>query len=357
MHPMADSISAETPYISEADLRSAVAAGAIGERDADRLRAHVEARQSGEAREDERVRVVTGMNDVFIALGVLLLFVPMAVLGGGAVDVDPPFDYALNAAFAAAFWVIAEVVVRRRRTALPGFVLAGGFSYFVVLGGIAAFGGGGSQNILSELTGFHQLGWVGALVAALFLAAVAAFEWRFRLPFCRLFTCLAVLALVMSVLVGSGLSKSLDLKWVAFVFGAALFAAAVWLDSTDVKRVTLRSDQAFWMHVCAAPLMAHPLMSGFGGEAPTVVAFAVFALASIVVDRRAPLVSSLIYLGFWVGNQYETVARTDFNIFVLTFLSLGLLVLALGLGWRTARRLILAPVRGTALAAKLPAVH
>lgn len=349
--------SAETPFISEADLQSAVAAGAIGERDAERLRAHVEARASGESQEDERVRVVTGMNDVFIALGVLLVFLPLSLIGGGAVDVDPPWNVTTNFIFAALFWGVAEVVVRRRRTALPGFVLAGGFSFFVVLGGMALFGGGLSDNVFADIAGLHELGWFGALVAGLFLLAIAAFEWRFRLPFCRLFSSLAVLALVMSVLVAIGLGDVIDVRWVVFVFGLALFSAAIWLDTTDVRRVTVRSDQAFWMHVCAAPLMAHPLMTALGTDGAVLAAFAAFALVSIVIDRRAPLVSSLIYFGFWVGSRYETLGASDFDVFVLTFLSLGLVVLSLGVGWRAVRRVMLGPFATAPVLAKLPPVH
>ena len=352
--------SQDTLTITQDDLRAAVSANIINEREADRLRDFVERRALGQSAEDERFRVIAGMNDVFIALGIVLLFIPMAAIsiGWGGTDAVG-LGIATNFLWAAVFWGMTEVVVRKRRTTFPGFFLATGFSYFMFVGGLALFSQYNQAIDIEDLFTVHTLGWIGAAVAALALFSIGLFEWRFKLPFCRIFSALSGLVIILSILVALGLGESLDVRWTAFAFGIGLFAWAIWLDSTDTRRVTLRSDRAFWLHVCAAPMLAHPLMTYATdvGSVTTIVSFAVFAVAAIVIDRRAPLVSSLGYFGFWVGQRYESLGADDFSTFLLTFVSLGLLVLFLGVGWRHVRRFVVSPIKNTTVFQYLPEIR
>ncbi len=43
--------------------------------------------------------------------------------------------------------------------------------------------------------------------------------------------------------------------------GLAVFAAAMAFDISDRERVTRRADCAFWLHLLAAPLIVHSLVS------------------------------------------------------------------------------------------------
>src|SRR5204862_5090982 len=86
--------------------------------------------------------------------------------------------------------------------------------------------------------------------------------------------------------------------------GLTVFAAAMAFDISDRDRMTRRSDCAFWLHLLAAPLIVHSLISLItpslsqitNGIAFTILLIvAAVALIAIAIDRRALLVSALAY--------------------------------------------------------------
>src|SRR3546814_5735312 len=90
----------------------------------------------------------------------------------------------------------------------------------------------------------------------------------------------------------------------ALVTGVQTCALPIW-DMSDPTRETRRADIAFWLHLAAAPLIAHPVFQMLGvldadvgiDTAIVVVAlYLVFAFVALAVDRRALLVSSLAYV-------------------------------------------------------------
>jgi hypothetical protein len=150
------------------------------------------------------------------------------------------------------------------------------------------------------------------------------------------------------------------------VCGLGVFAAAMSFDMSDRERLTRRADCAFWLHLLAAPLIVHsvislavqPLTGGLWrtaamSNALAVVAIvAVLALVALLIDRRALLVSGLAYLGGAVGyllsgNTASTLAAT--------LVILGAFVLTLGAGWVPLRRLLLRLV-SPAISNRLPPV-
>ena len=88
-------------------------------------------------------------------------------------------------------------------------------------------------------------------------------------------------------------------------------------DMSDRNRVTQRTDIAFWLHLLAAPLIVHsivyPLLTESAlspGAAVAIVSlFAVLSLVALTVDRRALLVSSLLYLGYASSQDLVMVGR------------------------------------------------
>ena len=78
-------------------------------------------------------------------------------------------------------------------------------------------------------------------------------------------------------------------------------------DLSDRDRLTRRSDCAFWLHLLAAPLIVHSLISlvapnlaqitNDAAHRDPVAIVAVLAVVAIAIDRRALLVSALIYIG------------------------------------------------------------
>jgi hypothetical protein len=141
----------------------------------------------------------------------------------------------------------------------------------------------------------------------------------------------------------------------------------------------LRADNAFWLHLLAAPLIVHsliwlmtPLLSAQPASVPgpywlnmssalatgIVVIFAALAVVAIVIDRRALLVSGLAYLGTAIGYAIGggTAASGRVPLAVAgTLTLLGALVLVLGVGWVPLRQRLVARF-STPIANRLPPV-
>jgi predicted membrane channel-forming protein YqfA (hemolysin III family) len=136
--------------------------------------------------------------------------------------------------------------------------------------------------------------------------------------------------------------------------GLLTFIAAMAFDLSDRERLTRRADCAFWLHLLAAPLIVHSLITLVAPDyfimmttsvAVTILAiFAALTIVAIVIDRRALLVSALAYVGIAVAYGLRTTSvigqQADSQAVVLftTLLVLGSLVLALGVGWLPLRR-------------------
>src|SRR3546814_20643876 len=83
------------------------------------------------------------------------------------------------------------------------------------------------------------------------------------------------------------------------VAGLGVFGLAMWWDRSDRVRQTRRSDVALWLHLLAAPMIAHPTFFLLGvtqGDdissraAPLVVGiYLLFVLIAMAIYRRALL--------------------------------------------------------------------
>jgi len=137
--------------------------------------------------------------------------------------------------------------------------------------------------------------------------------------------------------------------YVLLPLGIAVFALAMNFDMADLARRTQKTDMAFWLHLLAAPLIVHPLVQGLtdvttmtqGGAISIFVIFALLSVVALVVDRRALLVSSLLYLGYAL-SQFTSVAGAEWGGAALTVLLVGAIVLGLSIAWKPLRQLILA---------------
>ncbi|WP_103121696.1 hypothetical protein [Methylopila sp. Yamaguchi] len=335
------------------DLAAAVAAGVIDRGAADRLRAFLtrdeEAPSPLDAADREDVRFVRGFHDVFMSFGLAAVLIGFRL---AVMAVVPESAHAAAFALGAGgIWALAEIFARRQRLVLPSIVLALGFVTYAVTA--AAFALGAFADAPGGATFFA--------VAGVGLAAAVAFRLRFRLPFSSLLIAGGVIGLGLAALetVAPG---SVEAHWDGLLLGLglAVFAVAMRYDLKDPSRTTLAADHAFWLHLLAAPMIVHALLSfavaepsaPTGPEAGLVVAIMLaLALVALAIDRRALLMSGLIYFGAAIG---VLVAQTDIDpgaIFALTLVLLGGFVVTLGAGWRPARRLVLAalPARARAV--------
>ena len=179
--------------------------------------------------------------------------------------------------------------------------------------------------------------------------ATAAYYWRFRVP---ITIAAGVGALVAAILAGIILVfPDLDVRVfdaVGLILGLGVFALAMHFDMADPARQTRRADIAFWLHLLAAPLIVHSLISAiehgrtFNSTSAIAVLgiFVVLGLVSLVIDRRALLASGLAYAGGAFGVLIQQTDLAD-KAGAATLLLLGLFILLLSAGWRPLRAALL----------------
>ena len=350
------------------DLDAAVKSGVISAEQATALRRQADdaARAAANTAETETPRVTRGFNDVLLALGTALIglallsqwFASGTAISPGLIATIP------------VLWVISEVLDVRRKAVLPGIVSAIGISLAAAYIG-ARFG----YSLAPETRLDGSLGEMLKLPTRVLLTSAAAvalanaaYYARFRLPFALLPLALGVgIACVQALILAFGWERTAAIPHIlGLVFGLALFATAMWYDTSDPLRQTRNADCGFWLHLAAAPLVVHSLLSIFGGlglsrsgsgSALTMAIIIVFTLVALIIDRRALIVASLSYLLAAVGYLVSTASALLGGSTFATLIVIGIIVLVIGMGWQPARRLILAPFRGQPWLAKLPPVR
>ena len=377
--------------LKDADLEAAVAEGVVTAEQAAALRGMAERRERARAMalgHEERFHFMRSFNDLFFAIGV-------ALLGGGLVFFT--FLVPLHSLIAALMiWALAELLVARMRLVLPGILLACLFVVFVILASPVDFLFASAAQRPSDFAALldwyvtpryegphaggplmlmHLLGLVAMAYVGTGVAAAALFYLRFRLPFTLLLIAGGLVCMIIAASYHLWPSQAPKYQPVILlVSGLATFAAAMAFDASDRERVTRRADCAFWLHLLAAPLIVHSLIemvwpippgasSRIAANLTTEVAIAVavivaiLSIVAIITDRRALLVSALIYLGIVIGYAIAgTIGQQGADqpvIFFATLVVLGALVLSLGVGWQPLRRVFLR-LLSPGLASRLP---
>lgn len=363
------------------DIEAAVTAGVIPQAQADALQAFIAERRRAplaeSGREDESFRFMTGFNDFFFAIGILLLG-----FGVGLFSASGQMPAWVSLIPAALIWGLSELLVRRLRLVLPGILLSIFFIVFVYRAvpidllpimdaKVPRFPlTNPIYHALFGITGVPLVTIVKALVGA---AAAGLYYWRFRLPFALLPIGASLVALTLALVeYAFGPLPSLVDALVMLSCGLATFALAMRYDMSDRARVTRRSDCAFWLHLLAAPLIVHSLISLIGSNflqfnntvaVAIMLIVAALAVIAIVIDRRALLVSALIYVGLVIayaiggaGLWQGTPRGMDRGlVFFATLTILGAFVITLGVGWAPLRRLLI-PLISPSIAARLPPI-
>lgn len=350
--------------LSHEDLDAAVAAGIVTAPQREALRDFAakreHARLSAQGHE-ERFRFMRGFNDFFFATGVVMLGAGMMFFAEGT--------FGGNFVAALVVWGLAELLVKRMRLVLPGILLACLFVAFVYrwipinLWDASPVPGMQRTIGLDDLlfgrtaTPPQNVLYAFALKTLVGTAAAALFYARFRLPFSLLLIAGSLVAAILAVATVTTGATARTL--VLLPCGLAVFAAAMTFDMSDRERTTRRSDCAFWLHLLAAPLIVHSLVSMVASDvsvltmstaaAMTIVAIvALLAVVAVVIDRRALLVSTLSYLGLVIAHAIRTSgATTSYSQgaeFFMTLVILGVLVLVLGVGWLPLRRALIAVI-------------
>lgn len=346
---------------SQQDLDDAVSSGVISAEAADALRAHIELQRSTAIPDEEQFRLITGFNDIFVSIAAAILMFAVGWIGqsigqsAGLIITEhgesgPSFLAPL--AVAATAWPLALFFTARRRMALPSILLLLAF-----VGGVLMT----SAFLLVQVIGPDRFNdnnqllpaTVGGISAAI-AAGGAWLHWRrFHVPITIAAGAAAVAGLFLAVVVAivqpgdTESAKNLILGFV-LLLGIGVFLFAMWWDASDRSRLTRRSDVAFWLHLLAAPMIAHPIFTLLGlnsgsvstGEGLLVVGlYVLFGLTALAIDRRALLVSALAYVLYALTELFKQFGAVELNV-ALTALIIGSALLLLSAYWHQARRVV-----------------
>jgi hypothetical protein len=371
-------------------LEAAAAAGVIQAEQVGPLHDFLASQAAGVAAApsgEEDLRFIRNFHDVFLAIGIVLLAIGLAV--GVVVFVttsgqtEPQAIAVLTGGLltgcAAAMWLLGEVFARRRRLFLPAIAIVIALTVFMMTAAALLYTG----VLLGR--GFDESGWdfstmpaelrVGILVAVAFaFIAPFAFYLRFRLPFSLGLAGggLASFIIVAALIANFDLTLRL-LPALYLGLGIMLFLAAIAFDARDPARTTRFSDNGFWLHFAAAPLILNGafgligIMFGSPAGLPSsgalvasaseggggAIAHAALTLAvvvalgfiSMLINRRVLIVSALITTGIAIGILMNAVGLGAGALAASTLIVLGAFVLILGGSWHNLRRALLGWVK------------
>ena len=346
---------------SEEDINSAVAAGALSADAAAAFRAHMTQVRDMPRGDEENFRLVTSFNDIFVTIGVVIMLMAAGAIGEAILHSNNGPSPLAGALVAATAWGLAEFFTLRRRMALPSIILllawVGGI-FATLLGIIIGLADDGNDTLAAILVS------ASALVAA----GAAWVHWRrFMVPITVAAGAVAVGGSLIA-LIGGTIASGTDIKpetvFIPLVFavGIAIFAFAMRWDASDRARTTRRSDVAFWLHLAAAPMIAHPLFHWLGvtdgGEigvaaaAGVLMVYVALGLVALAIDRRALLVSALAYVLIALTWLFDRFGAVELN-FALTALVIGSALLTLSAFWTPIRKLVVEQLPN-GLQARLP---
>jgi hypothetical protein len=276
-------------------------------------------------------------------------------------------------------WLLGEVFARRRRLFLPAIAIVCSLTVFMVIATAFLYSGvllgRGFDNNAWDLSTMPLELRLGILVAVAFaFIAPFAFYLRFRLPFSLGLAGggLAFIIIIAASIANFDLTMSV-LPVLYLGLGIMLFLAAIAFDARDPARTTRFSDNGFWLHFAAAPLILNGafgligLMFGSPSGLPSsgalvasaseggagAIAHAGLTLAvvvmlgfiSLLINRRVLIVSTLITTGIAIGILMNAVGLGAGALAASTLIVLGAFVLILGGSWHSLRRVLLGWVK------------
>ena len=360
---------------SEDDINSAIAAGALSAEAAASFRDHISRVRALPRQSEENFKLINSFNDIFVAIGIVILLVAVGAIGQAVAEIIAPdtwrgtwrydlneaqleaweatkalnegLQFALSGLFvAAAAWPLSEFFTRKRRMALPSILLLLAF-----VGGtfVAVFGFGMAAGTnLDEV-----LGAIMVTLAGVIAAGAGYLHWRrFQVPITVAAAAgVAVISLLIAIAgVGQIEPDTPGFLIPVLVAGLIVFGFAMRWDMSDRDRITRRSDVAFWLHLVAAPLIAHPIFAligvtdgfiGFGAAFGVLGVYIVFGLVALAIDRRALLVSALAYVLFALAFLFREFGAVQLG-FALTALVIGSALLSLSAFWQPIRATVVA---------------
>jgi len=359
--------------LNEAQLAKAVQDGIITDAQLKELKtlASPEALSTSQAQtvEDEAPRFFRSFNDIFIGMGVAILGFALnyavALVGKG----DDFMNFVAPVTAVLIFWFLGEWLTAYKRINFPSIIIAIFFAFFVSQSLI-----NGYEFLIQETP--NKATPLGVLsVCGLGVIAMGAFFLRFKLPFSVLLFAGSIAVFFFAgamAIVGKDIITPY-LRWVTLAIGLSVFAAAMWFDVQDPHRTKRTSDQGFWLHLLAAPIITHsvlwtslqPLISA-NEATPEANAnlmviivlsmFVFFSIVALIIDRRALLISSLGYAAAALGFIIYKFNLEGNAGLIVTMILIAALILSLGTGWYSLRKALFNVLPSQKFFEKLPPV-
>lgn len=291
----------------------------------------------------ETPRFVRGFHDILITIGVVILL--SGLWGIASLYVVLP-----------AIILLSEVLVRRQRLALPAVALT--VALFVWTANLMVMWFPINPDFLAAS---H---FPIPLLAALPVAS-GLYYLRYRVPLSFALAVMAAFVLAVNLFIrvvaylGHDPSFPLNnlrlFSVILLISALCLFAIALYFDLRDVRRQTLRSDIAFWLHLGTAPALLYSVLGVWIGGisllgqdhaystwlSAVVVTVAAMMLIGLIIDRRAFVTAGLMSLGVAIYGVFKQGNAGVDTYFYLTLLIVGVIVLVIGIGWVPLRRLTL----------------
>jgi hypothetical protein len=345
--------------MNQRDIDAARQAGILDERKAAELVAFFQDRHvqsTGDVTEEQTLRFLSNFNDIFISIGLIILSIGV-MMASGTLFGDTGNAFIILSPILVVMWLLLEYFAGRRRLVLPSMTLSVLFTFtFTLLAALWANGLGdleSASNTFSINTSdsFDTIKGVALWSAGGAAIGAGLIFFRFRLPFSLFLIALSIAAGLYTEAFSNGNVSSIYSGTASLIIGLVTLIVAVLFDVRDPQRKTLNADNAFWLHLAAAPQVMLGLRAIFSGSTfdtlsageaiPLLIALAVFSVLSLALNRRALIAAGL--LSFWLAIS----AITDQSMSGTTQISISLLLLGggivlLGAGWKTARRIVLA---------------
>lgn len=283
---------------------------------------------------EEPLKFIRSFGDVFIALGIGILAFAISMLGLSQ------YEYLLPII---GFILIAEWLVRVRKLSLPGMAILIAILFLV--------------HRAIDFNSEQSAIWTFAIIAITSLL----FYLRYKMPFSLLPLAGGIIAIAITMIGARVLSDPIIFSGL----GLIVFSVAMWFDCRDTKRQTHLSDSAFWLHLLASPLIVHGIMLSMllgdhswlqitNKETLIVIFFIGFLLLALLLDRRAMLVSTQMYMIYALTQLVQGQFNNNQNLMIYILMGLGLFIIFFGTFWYKTRRLIFGFLSGRALSRYLP---
>lgn len=313
---------------SDQDLNDAVNAGVFTEKHVDAFRQFMTNKRHGASSAEEHFRLITGFNDIFVSIACGLVLFSTWFLGAMVEDFLGPILAAISA------WGLAEYFTRIRRMALPSILLLLSF-ILTVYAGVE-----GAVMLWSND--------LAVVIAPLAGAIAAGLHWlRFRVPITIAAGIGAMILLVMALMFEAGLNFDDQIISVMLIaMGIATLCLAIYYDSRNVFRITRQADIAFWLHILSSFVIVHTLFSyilisnDFSDGMNVFIVlttYSILTITSIILDRRALMVSALGYAVYAAGGLL-TIGNNESISYALACLVIGGGLLMLSALWGQVRR-------------------